>query len=76
MTTFYKSLVFPTIEYCSVLWSSNAINLIQRMEKIQVLAAQGASLLNAMPKRIRGLKNISVVCFKNAYEKHINARKK
>ena len=35
MTTLYKSLVIPTIEYCSVLWSPSTVDLIQRLEDIQ-----------------------------------------
>ena len=35
MITLYKSLVIPILEYCSVLWSPNAVGLIQRLEDIQ-----------------------------------------
>ena len=35
MITLYKSLVIPILEYCSVLWSPNAVGLIQRLEEIQ-----------------------------------------
>ena len=35
MITLYKCLVIPILEYCSVLWSPNAICLIQRLEEIQ-----------------------------------------
>ena len=35
MITLYKSLVIPILEYCLVLWSPNAVGLIQRLEEIQ-----------------------------------------
>ena len=54
MITLYKSLVNPILEYCSVLWSPNAVGLVQRLEEIQ----------RSYLKKINGISNNYWDCLK------------
>ena len=40
MKTLYKSLVQPLLDYCDVPWSPGALKLVDKLERVQKLAAR------------------------------------
>ena len=38
--TLYKSLVQPLLDYCDVAWSPGALKLVDKLERVQKLAAR------------------------------------
>ena len=55
MTTHYKSLAIPNLEYCSILWSPNTVGFIQKIEEIQ----------KSFLKKINGAPENYWVCLKD-----------